>query len=83
MRLNDRARRFAVRVHGLVLCGLGVHQWNYKAFRCCSEHYHVERVCRRCGREDVWLNTRWSARDRLYWAAENGGISCRRNEGEN
>lgn len=41
-KLIDRARRFAIRVHSIVLCGVGVHRWTYRAFRCCSEHLHVE-----------------------------------------
>jgi len=66
-----------VRVNPIVLCRVGIHRWDYRAFRCCSEHLHVERVCRRCGKEDVWIGHTWSLRDRRYWAAENAESEVR------
>lgn len=55
----------------LVLCPWRLHRWDYRSFRCCSEHTSVERICTTCGHEQVYVRGRWESRERRYWQINN------------
>jgi len=48
-----------------------LHRWDYQTFKSCQKHFGVERVCVKCGCEQVWTSgKRWETRNPQYWVPE-------------